>query len=75
MTRKLHQATRRSPARGTSERLGTRLPYALLYVVMISVKIAVQVELGRFLDSRGPHFSEGGIVFAKRRYPNQVSVS
>ena len=25
MTRKLHQATRRSPARGTSERLGTRL--------------------------------------------------
>ena len=25
VTRKLHQATRRSPARGTSERLGTRL--------------------------------------------------
>ena len=25
VTRKLHQATRRSPARGTSERLGTRV--------------------------------------------------
>ena len=57
VTRKLHQATRRSPARGMSERLGTRL--VVLYNTTSysgNQKPGYDVTIIEFrgLNSRGP---------------------
>ena len=75
MTRKLHQATRRSPARGMSERLGTRLTAVKVMSAVLAVYQSARATTHTHNSSPGKCFPYVRRTNDRQTYKPQLTSS
>ena len=75
MTRKLHQATRRSPARGTSERLGTRLHNIMAERAESTSSVEISEQDSVLISSSSSTATAGRLLLNRLRCPKSSELA